>query len=114
VLRRSEAGFVEFAFQNCRNALVSGSLNTQEVSVAVQSIRTAVQVADIAGDHLLVAALQMAFGEMNGVGEVHHLAEKVRARAESLDDAGHLLAARARAPVVIGGERVARGFGILD
>ncbi len=55
-LRRSQAGFVELAFENCCNTFVIGSLNTQEEGMAVQSIRTAVQVGDIAGDHLLVAA----------------------------------------------------------
>ena len=38
-----EAGIIELAFQNCRYALIIGSLNTQEVSMTVQSIRTAVQ-----------------------------------------------------------------------
>jgi len=41
-LRRRKAGFVEFAFQDCRYALVCGSLNTQEVGMAVQSIRAPV------------------------------------------------------------------------
>jgi hypothetical protein len=53
-LPRSQAGLVELAFQNCRNRLIIGSLNPQEVSVAVQSIRTSVQVGNVAGDHLLV------------------------------------------------------------
>ena len=68
-----EASFVEFAPENRGYALVIGSLNPQEVSVAVESIGTSVQVADVAGDHLLVAALEVALGEMNGVGEVHYL-----------------------------------------
>jgi len=72
-LRRSEAGFVEVTLENRGYALVIGSLNPQEVSVAVESIGTSVQVADVAGDHLLVAALEVALGEMNGVGEVHYL-----------------------------------------
>ena len=68
-----EASFVEFAPENRGYALVIGSLNPQEVCVAVESIRTSVQVADVAGDHLLVAAREVALGEMNGVGEVHYL-----------------------------------------
>jgi hypothetical protein len=39
-----KAGFVEFAFENCTYTFISGSLNTQEVSMTVQSIRAAVQV----------------------------------------------------------------------
>jgi hypothetical protein len=34
---------IEFTFENRRNALIGGSLNTQEVSVAVESIRAPVQ-----------------------------------------------------------------------
>jgi hypothetical protein len=52
----SQAGFIELAFENCCNTFVIGSLNTQEEGMAVQSIWAAVQVGDIAGDHLLVAA----------------------------------------------------------
>jgi hypothetical protein len=47
--------------------LIVGSLNTQEVGVAVQSIRTPVQVGDVAGDHFLEAAREMAFGEVNRI-----------------------------------------------
>jgi hypothetical protein len=39
---RSEAGFVELAFSNRLYASIGGSLNTQEVGMAVQSIRAAV------------------------------------------------------------------------
>src|SRR5271166_691753 len=113
-LSSGQTRLVELAFQNRRYALVVGSLNPQEVSVAVESIRTAVQVGDIAGDHLLVAALQMSLGKMNSVGEVHHLAEKVGPRAEALDDAGNLRPSRARAPVIVGGKSVAGRFGIFD
>jgi hypothetical protein len=42
--RVRELGFIKFAFGNRRDRLVRSSLDTQEVSVAVQSIRTAVQV----------------------------------------------------------------------
>src|SRR5271165_2501669 len=101
-----DARLVEPALQNRRYALIIGSLDPQEVCVAVQSIRTAVQVGDIAGDHLLVAALQMSLGKMNGVGEVHHLPEKVGPRAETLDDAGNLRPSRARTPVVVSGKSV--------
>ena len=71
--RQRQAGLIQLAFENRRYALIGGSLNTQEVSMAVESIRTTVQKRYMAGDHFLVAPCQMAFGEMNGVGEVHHL-----------------------------------------
>ena len=72
-LWHGEAGFVEFTLENRGYTLVIGSLNPQEVSVAVESIRTSVQVADVAGDHLLVAARKVALGEVNRVGEIHYL-----------------------------------------
>ena len=111
---RSEASAVEFAFQNCRYALVIGSLNPQEVGVAVESIGTAVEVGDVAGDHLLVAAGEVAFGEMDGVGEVHHLAKEVGPRAEALDDARNLGTSGACPPVIVGRKCFTRGFGIFD
>ena len=42
-LGRRETRLIELALENCIDALIGGSLNTQEVSVAVQSIRTVVQ-----------------------------------------------------------------------
>jgi len=66
-LRHAEAGFIQFALENCGYALIGGSLNTQEVSVAVQSIRTSIEVRDVAGDHLFVPASEVPFGEMDGV-----------------------------------------------
>jgi hypothetical protein len=39
-----EFGFIKFAFSNGCDRLVRSSLDTQEVGVAVQSIRTTVQV----------------------------------------------------------------------
>lgn len=43
-LCRGESRLLELALENSRYALIGGSLNPQEVSVAVQSIRAAVQV----------------------------------------------------------------------
>jgi hypothetical protein len=82
--------------------------------VAVQSIRAAVEIGNVAGDHLLVAAREMPFGEVHGVGKLDHLAQEVRARSKALDDARHLLASGAGAPEVIGGGRVARGFMVFE
>ena len=66
-LGRSQAGFIEVALKYGFDTLIGCSLNTQEVGMAVQSIRAPVQIGDVAGDHLLVPAREMAFGEMNRV-----------------------------------------------
>ena len=42
-LRSRQTGLIELALQNRRDALIGGSLNTQEVGVAVESIRAPVQ-----------------------------------------------------------------------
>jgi hypothetical protein len=65
--RWSQARVVELALENGIYALIGGSLNTQEVGVAVQSIWAPVQVRNVAGDHLLVAAREVTFGEMNRI-----------------------------------------------
>jgi len=56
-----EGGRVELTLENGIHTLISGSLNTQEVCVAVESIRAAIEVGNVAGNHLLVAAVEMAF-----------------------------------------------------
>ncbi len=71
-------------------ALIGGSLNPQEVSMTVQSIRAPIQIGNVAGDHLFVPPRKMSFGKMNGVGEFNHLSQKIWADAETLDDAGDL------------------------
>jgi hypothetical protein len=50
----SESRFIEFAFDDGLYALIGGSLNPQEVSVAVQSIRALVQIRDVTGNHFLM------------------------------------------------------------
>jgi hypothetical protein len=42
-LRLGQASFIELALENGCNSLIGGSLNPQEVSVAVQSIRAAIE-----------------------------------------------------------------------
>jgi hypothetical protein len=42
-LRLGQASFIELAFKNGCDSLIGGSLNPQEVSVAVQSIRAAIE-----------------------------------------------------------------------
>jgi len=91
-LRCRQARFVELAFENCCNTFIRSSLNTQEVSVTVQSIRTPIQVGNMAGNHFLGTTWKMTFGKMNGVGEVDNLAEKIGPRSETLDDTRNLLA----------------------
>jgi hypothetical protein len=49
-LRRSEARFVKLTFNDGLYTLIRCSLDTQEVGVAVQSIRATVQIGNIAGD----------------------------------------------------------------
>ena len=78
--------------------------------MAVQSIWTSVQVRNVAGDHLFMSPREMAFGEMDRVRKVDHLAKKIGASAETLDDAGNLRAAGSRAPVVIRRRGISGGF----
>ena len=68
-----EPGFVELAFEDGFYGLVSGSLNTQEVGVAIQSIWAPVQKRNVTGDHLVVAEGEMAGGEINGIGKIDDL-----------------------------------------
>jgi hypothetical protein len=92
-LRLGQAGFLQLAFQNCSYAFIGCSLDTQEVGMAVQSIRAPVQEGDIARDHFLVAAGKMSFGKMDGVGEFNNLAQEVRPCAKTFDDPRNLLPA---------------------
>jgi hypothetical protein len=104
---------VELTLENCLYAFIGGPLNTQEVSVGVQSIRAAVEEGNVAGDHLFVAASQVAFGKMHRIRELKDLAEKIGTRAETFDDARDLRASGAFAPGIVGRGDVARGSGIL-
>jgi len=114
VFRFREARVIELAFQYGCNACVGSSLNTQEVSMAIQSIRTAIEVRDITGNHLLVPPGKMPRRKMDGVRELDYLAEKVRPRPKALDDPRNLLSARAGAPEIIGCGSFAGGVGILN
>ena len=82
--------------------------------MAVQSIGTAIEVGDVAGDHFLVAAGEMAFGEMNFVGEFDDHAKEIGTGAETFDDAGNFLAAGIGAPEIVGGCGVAGGLRVFD
>jgi hypothetical protein len=83
-----QACLFHFAFKNCGYAFIGGSLDPQEVSVAVNSIRTVVQIRDIAGDHFFVAPGEMPLGKVDGVGELHNLSQEIGPRAKALDDSG--------------------------
>ncbi len=82
--------------------------------MAIQSIRTAVQVRDVAGDHFFVTPRKMALGEMHGIAELNHLAQKVGPCPEAFDDARNQLSAGTGAPKLIGRGRFAGGFGVFD
>ena len=89
--RYRQAGFVQLAFKNCGYALVCGSLNPQEVSVAVQSIRTTIEIGNITSDHLLITSCEMSFREVDCVSEFKYAPEEVGPRSKALDDARDLL-----------------------
>ena len=67
----------------------------------VQSIGAAIEPRYPAGNSFLRFAIQMPFGEMDRVAELHDFAQEVGAIAEALQYAGHLLAARLGAPLII-------------
>jgi hypothetical protein len=90
------------------------SLNPQEVSMRIQSIWTAIQPGDPAGDRFFGSAREMPFGKVHGVTKAHHLAQKIRAMAKALENAGHLLAPRMGAPVVVYLRNLASRVGILN
>lgn len=58
--------------------------------MAVQSIRTPIQVGDVAGDQFLVAAGEKPLGEVNRVREVFDLTKKIGPRAEAFEYAWNL------------------------
>ena len=67
----------------------------------VQSIRTPVEVGDIARDRLLDTAREVSFREVDRVAELHDLAEKVGPVTEAFEYAWHLLTAGVGTPLVI-------------
>ena len=87
----TEAGTLKLSLENCLYALICGSLNPQEVGMAVQSIWASIQVRDMTSNHLLVPAREVAFGKMQGIGELNHLSQEIRTSSEALDNPGHLL-----------------------
>ena len=55
----------------------------------------------------------MALGKVDCIGEFNYLAKKIRARAETADDAGNLLASGPSAPEIISGRNFAGGFSVF-
>jgi hypothetical protein len=67
------------------------SLNPQEVSMRIQSIRTAIQPGDPAGNRFFCPAREVPFRKMDRIAEAHDFAQKIRAMAKALENARHLL-----------------------
>ncbi len=105
---------LEVAFDQCLYCFLFCSLNTQEVSMRVESIGTAIQPGDPAGDRLLCPSREMAFREVDRVAEAHHLAQKIWAVAKTFENARHLLASRMGPPFVVYFRDVASRFSILN
>jgi hypothetical protein len=82
--------------------------------MAVQSIRTPIQIRNVAGNHLLMAAGEMALREMDGVSQFDDATQKVRPRSEALDDARNLLSPRPGSPKVVSGSRFSGGFRVFN
>ena len=82
--------------------------------MAVESIRTAVQVRNIAGQHFFMASRKMAFGEVQSVRKLDNLGQEIRPRAKTFNDAGNLSASGALTPVIVSCGGFAGGIGILN
>jgi hypothetical protein len=111
---RAELRLIQLALDQRLYGLLFRSLNPQEVSVRVQSIRTTVQPGNPTGDRLFLAPVEVALGEVDGVAELDHLAKKIRPMAHALQNARHLLPAGLRPPFVVNGSHLACGVSILN
>jgi hypothetical protein len=90
------------------------SLNPQEVSMRIQSIRTAIQPGDPAGNRFFCPAGEVPFRKMDRIAKAHDLAQKIRAMAKTLENARHLLSPRMGAPFVVYLRHLASGISILN
>jgi hypothetical protein len=90
------------------------SLNPQEVSMRIQSIRTAIQPGDPARDRFFCPAREVSFRKVHRIAEAHDLAQKIRAMAKALENAGHLLAPRMGAPFLVYLRHLAGRVSILN
>jgi len=105
---------LEVARDQRLNRFLFRSLNPQEVSMRIQSIRTAIQPGNPARDRFFRLARQVPFRKVDRIAEAHNLAQKVRAMAKALENPGHLLPARMGAPFVIYLRHVAGRVSILN
>jgi hypothetical protein len=96
------------------NCFLFCSLNPQEVSMRIQSIGTAIQPGDPAGNRFLCPAREVPFRKMHRIAEAHDLAQEIRAMAKALENAGHLLASRMSAPFVVYLRDLTGRVGILN
>ena len=82
--------------------------------MAVQSIRTTVQIRDVAGNHLFVSTGKMPLRKVNRVSQIDHATQQVRSSSEAFDDAGNLLPSRPGSPKVISRSCFSGGFSIFN
>jgi hypothetical protein len=105
-------------FEVARNqrldCLLFCSLNPQEVSMRIQSIGTLIEPGDPAGDCFFCPASKVPFRKVDRIAEAHDLAQEIGTMAKALENAGHLLAARMRAPFLIYLRNIASRVGILN
>src|SRR6266567_740233 len=114
MLCEAQAGFFQFAVRYRLHHILVCSLNTQEVCMGVQSIRTAIEPRNPARNCLLGPSVQMSVGKVNRIAEFDHVAQEVGAVAEALQNAGHLLSARLGTPFVVDRGHFASGVAIFD
>jgi hypothetical protein len=92
-MRLVKPSLFEIAGSKRLDCLFIGPLNPQEVSMRIQSIRTAVEIRNPTGNRFFRPPGEMPLGKMNRIAKAHHIAQKIRTMAKALKDARHLLAA---------------------
>jgi hypothetical protein len=80
----------------------------------VQSIWTAIEPRNPAGDGLFLAPIQMALRKVHCVAEFHHVVKKVGPVTEALQNPRHLLPTGFLTPLVIDCGHVASSIGIFN
>ena len=113
-LRRRKVCLVKLAFDDCLHTLIGCSLNTQEVGMAVQSIRAPVQIRDVAGDHFFVSTRKMSLREMDRVSRSIIRRRKSGRDPKHLMIAGYLQSSRACTPKVVSRSGFSGGLSIFD
>jgi hypothetical protein len=113
-VRVVELRLLKVARNQCLDRFLFCSLNPQEVSMRIQSIRTAIQPGDPAGNRFFCPAREVPFRKVDRIAEADDLAQKIRAVAKALENARHLLAPRMGAPFVVYLRHLASGVSILN